>query len=85
MRNYKGKIVKVLEKDGITPKHQEYWGESVFFYDNFIPKHPVFLLRYEVAKVIRTSRIEKVEHKDSEIIFTTNNSIFFITKESSDE
>lgn len=76
------KIIKVLEKDNETPKDNHRWMRNITYYPEMIQEGYQAIMFYDNGnKMTRTSYVEKiVEDSENNLIFETENSIYYIKK-----
>lgn len=75
------KIMNVLEKDGITPKHRDMWNRDIIYFDYLIQKGFQGMWFEDNGKThVKTSCIESIKEDENNIYITTENSVFYIKK-----
>lgn len=74
--------MKVLEKDNQTPKSLHRWNRDITYYPEMIQEGYQSIMFYDNRnKITRTSYVEKIiEDSESNLIFETENSIYYIKK-----
>ncbi len=78
MSHNQGIIIKILARDGVTPKHLHAWGEKVMFNNCYVPGNCAYFALLDSHRSLRTSILERVTQDNRNIVLTTKNSIYFI-------
>jgi len=77
----RAKIIKVLERDNNTPKSLHRWMREITYYPEFIQKSYQAIMFYDNGnKMTRTSYVVDIQEDENNLVFTTENSIYYLKK-----